>query len=196
MLPTSFSKFSEQFCGISLIIIIALSLFLAVAFFLSSKNLFYLAKTQKSINENVADFKTDKTKRKDRLMLLSLMCFFAFCMFSLCFLPIIGFEIASYFGFIAVIIFDGLYIAIDIKERRTIKAEKSETANVSNATMILLFIVLFILSFAMVVLLNYITYLIGNEVVAVLRYAPTMFFFMLLPYIVFIIRMLCGRKKQ
>lgn len=184
MFPIGLGSFSELFSGYTLYLIIGISLINgALLFFASSK---FLLVMQQSGYHGKRYFKwllNPETPYLSRLMLLCLLGLLFFCLLSVCFLSVVGNTITSYMGFLSYVLFVSLYI--DSERNVNAKLPLKKTKRLVRLC-ITYEIILTLLTFGIIVLVNFIAYSIGDEVVGVLRYAPICLIPLLSPYVLFL----------
>lgn len=184
MFPIGLGSFSELFSGYTLYLIIGISLINgALLFFASSK---FLLVMQQSGYRGKRYFKwllNPETPYLSRLMLLCLLGLLFFCLLSVCFLSVVGNTITSYMGFLSYVLFVSLYI--DSERNVNAKLPLKKTKRLVRLC-ITYEIILTLLTFGIIVLVNFIAYSIGDEVVGVLRYAPICLIPLLSPYVLFL----------
>ncbi len=118
-----------------------------------------------------------------RLMLLCLLGFLFFCVLNMTFASVFGEGLTSYIGFISYALFISLYINSERNVNIKIPLKKTKRLVRLSVTYIL---TLAILTFGFIVLLDYLAYIIGNEVFGLLRYSLLCGLPILLPYILFV----------
>lgn len=184
MSPIHYNNFTQNFKGMPLFSMIAVAVVFSILFFLSSAKFLLVANQSKfDIKETRNWLRIRGKAYKNRLMLLSLMSFLAFCIFNACFIPIVEEDIASYIGIIAFCLFVIVYIKTEANIFRKLFEIKSNRLLRLSIT---LYVCLLIICFLFVLLLNYISYLIKNDIIAVLRFSILTLFPMLLPYCVIV----------
>lgn len=182
MLPCDFTNFSQLFYAPSVFTLLAASFGVAAAlFFASARFLLIAQQTGYKPRALTKWFLAPANNYKNRLMLLSLMSFLSFCLVGACFIPAIGETASSFIGFICFILFAVLYIKTESGVNAKIPLKKTGRLVRLSVTY---FIVLFAACFALSVAANYIAYLVGDDIVCVLRYCVLTFTPMLIPYAV------------
>ena len=184
MFPIGLSSFSELFSGYTLYVMIGISVLNGTLLFFASTK--FLLVLQQSGYRGKRYFKwllNPETPYMSRLMLLCLLGLLFFCLLSICFLSVLGSTITTYMGFLSYGLFTGLYI--DSERNVNAKLPLKKTKRLVRLC-ITYAILLILLSFGAIVLLNFIAYSIGDEIVGVLRYAPICLIPLLLPYILFV----------
>ncbi|MBO4252075.1 MAG: UDP-N-acetylmuramoyl-tripeptide--D-alanyl-D-alanine ligase [Clostridia bacterium] len=184
MFPIGLKAFSEIFSGYTLYMIIAIAIANgAVLFFASSK---FLLVMQQGGYHGKRYFKwllNPETPYLSRLMLLCLLGFLFFCLLCVCFLSVVGETITSYMGFLSYGLFIGLYI--DSERNVNAKLPLKKTKRLVRLC-ITYAVILCLVSFGLILLVNFIAYLIGDEIVGVLRYALICLLPLLSPYMLFL----------
>ena len=184
MFPIGINAFSELFSGYTLYLIIGLSVANGVVLFFASNK--FLLVMQQSGYRGKRYFKwllSPETPYLSRLMLLCLLGLLFFCLLSVCFLSVVGDTITSYMGFLSYGLFIGLYIDSERNVNAKLPLKKTKRLVRLCITYEML---LTLLTFGLIVLVNFIAYTIGDEVVGVLRYAPICLIPLLSPYILFL----------
>ena len=184
MFPTSLTHFSQVFSSPNIIVYVVLSLLNGVMLFFAS--LKFILVMQQSNYKSKRYFKwlgSKETPYLARLMLLCLLGLLFFCVLCICFAPVVGNTVASYIGFIAYALFTILYINTESSVNAKVPLKRTKRiVRLSIVFMLLLSSV----TFGLMVLLDYIAYLIGTEVVGILRYCIICGLPILTPYILFI----------
>lgn len=184
MLPTDFSVFSEQFSGVSLLSLLAVTLlFAALSFFASRRFLLIAQQTRYNPRAVYKWYRAAGLSYKNRLMLLSLMSFLSFSLICSCFIPAFGGGVAAFTGFASFIAFTVMYIKTESSTAVKIPLRKTGREIRLAVTLCALFAAFY---FGVSVLLDFLAYAINNEIVAVLRYAPLTLSPMLIPYAVIV----------
>ncbi len=184
MFPTSLTHFSQVFSSPNIIVYVVFSLLNGVMLFFAS--LKFILVMQQSNYKSKRYFKwlgSKETPYLARLMLLCLLGLLFFCVLCICFAPVVGNTVASYIGFIAYALFTILYINTESSVNAKVPLKRTKRiVRLSIVFMLLLSSV----TFGLMVLLDYIAYLIGTEVVGILRYCIICGLPILTPYILFI----------
>ena len=131
-------------------------------------------------------FKWVKNKENpysSRLMLLCLLGFLFFCVLNMCFSPIVDKTAGSYVGFVAYILFMALYV--DAENSINAKVPLKKTKRLIRLV-ITYNIVLAAFNFGVIILLNYLSFIIQDEVVAILRFSLICLIPMLIPVLLFL----------
>ncbi len=118
-----------------------------------------------------------------RLMLLCLLALLFFCVLNICFEPILQPTIASYVGFFSYLLFSITYIKTEsrINAKIPLKKTKRMVRLIFTYTLFLSAI-----TFGFIVGLNYLAFIIGEKVVALLRFCILCGLPILTPYILFL----------
>ena len=184
MLPTDFSVFSEQFSGVSLLSLLAVTLlFAALSFFAARRFLLIAQQTHYNPKAVYKWYRAAGLSYKNRLMLLSLMSFLSFSLICSCFIPAFGGGVAAFTGFASFIAFTVMYIKTESSTAVKIPLRKTGREIRLAVTLCALFAAFY---FGVSVLLDFLAYAINSEIVAVLRYAPLTLSPMLIPYAVIV----------
>ena len=184
MFPIGINAFSELFSGYTLYVLIGIAIANgAVLFFASSK---FLLVMQQSGYHGKRYFKwllNPETPYMSRLMLLCLLGLLFFCLLCVCFLSVVGETITSYMGFLSYGLFIGLYI--DSERNVNAKLPLKKTKRLVRLC-ITYAVILSLVSFGLILFVNFIAYFIGDEIVGVLRYALICLLPLLSPYMLFL----------
>lgn len=124
-----------------------------------------------------------ETPYLNRLMLLCLLGFLFFCVLSTCFAPVTGSTAASYVGFASYLLFIIAYINTESSVNAKIPLKK--TKRLVRLAITYSFVIAAV-SFGLIVLFNYIAFIIGDEVVCILRYALICAAPILCPYLLIV----------
>ena len=184
MFPTSLTHFSQVFSSPNIIVYVVFSLLNGVMLFFAS--LKFILVMQQSNYKSKRYFKwlgSKETPYLARLMLLCLLGLLFFCVLCICFAPVVGNTVASYIGFIAYALFTILYINTESSVNAKVPLKRTKRIVRLSIVFALL---LSSVTFGLMVLLDYIAYLIGTEVVGILRYCIICGLPILTPYILFI----------
>ena len=169
MFPIGITNFSELFSGYTLWIMIGLSVANGVVILFASMK--FLLVLQQSGYKGKRYYKwllSPETPYMSRLMLLCLLGLLFFCVLNMCF-SYVGKTIASYMGFLSYGLFIGLYIDSESSVNAKVPLKKTKRLVRLCITFAL---VAAAFTFGIIVLMNFIAYSIGDEVVGLLRYAP------------------------
>ena len=127
-----------------------------------------------------------ETPYLSRLKLLSLLAFLFFAVLNMCFMPVmksIGIvNGGSYIGFASYILFTIVYIKTESSVNAKVPIKKTRRLV---RLCITYFIVLFAMTYGLLVLLDYLAFTINDEVVAILRYSLICGMPILIPYVFF-----------
>ena len=192
MIPTSVNGFKDLFTGDQLAVYLVISAINAVLLFFASIK--FILVFQQCGYRGKKYFKwlaSKETPYLSRMMLLCLLSFLFFCVLNICFSPLctrimgqeFGQSSASYIGFISYILFSILYINTESSVNAKVPLKKTKRLVRLCITYSLL---LFAFTFGLITLLNYLAFLIGDEVTALLRYSVICAMPILLPYILFL----------
>lgn len=184
MFPIGIENFGQLFTNEQIILYVSISFCNAVLlFYASSKFLLVLQQCGYRGKRYFTWLANKDTPYMSRLMLLVLSSVLFFCVLNMSFEPILEVDIASYFGFMAYILFSIVYI----NSERHVNAKVPLKITKRLVRLCITFILaLTVITFGLIVLLNLIAFSIGNEVVALLRYAIICGMPLLTPYILFI----------
>lgn len=183
MFPTDATSFSQLFEGNMIWVYIGISMVNAILIFYSSIKFmlvhqlggYYYKRYFKWLRNNGTNYKS-------RLMLLCLLAFLFFCVLSMCFAPILGGRGSSYMGFMAYFIFSIAYIKTESFVNQKVRLKKTKRLVRLCITYSL---VLAVISFGLITLLNYLAFIIGDNVVAILRYSILCLLPIAIPYLLF-----------
>ncbi len=184
MFPTLATEFSELFTSSQIIFYVALSLLNGLILFLASMK--FLLVLQQCGYHGTRYFKwlgNKDTPYLRRLMLLCLLAFLFFCVLNMCFEPIFQPTLASYVGFCSYLLFSITYIKTESKINAKIPLKKTRRLVRLCVTYA---VWLTAVTFGVVVLTNYLAYVIGDTVVALLRYSLLCALPILTPYVLFL----------
>ena len=169
MFPLNAQSFGELFTYGHVLIYLGMAVLIAVCMYFSSMK--FLLVLQQSGYRGKRYFKWVKnpqTPYLSRLMLLCLLAFLFFCVLSVTFKPIVDNTATSYIGFLAYLLFFGIYI--NTERSVNVKVPLKKTKRLVRLAVVYL-LVLTAVIFGVIVLLNYLAFVIGSEIVAVLRYS-------------------------
>ena len=191
MLPTIASSFAAMYSGGWLIFYILFAV--ANGFLLYYASIKFLLVLQLSGYKGKRYFKwlaNPVTPYLSRLMLLCLLGTLFFCVLGVCFEPVFqavfgedGKTVAGLFGFFAYIFFTIVYINTESSVNAKIPLKKTKRLVRLCITDVLLCSVV---TFVLMALLNYGTFLIGDEITAILRFAPVCIMPIAAPYLLFL----------
>lgn len=176
--------FSPIFSSENIIIYCVISVMNGLLLYLSSFK-FMLALQQSGYNGK-RYFKWVSNSKKTyiaRLMLLSMLGFLFFCVLNICFASLLSVESVSYVGFLSYILFSVSYVNTESAVNAKVPLKKTKRLIRLCITYAL---VLALFSFGLVVLINFIARLIGDETVFVLRNAIICVTPMLIPFLLYL----------
>ncbi len=181
MFPLDFSSFSEMLNTTQFLIYLGISLMNGVLlFFASVKFLLVLQQCGYKGKRYLKWLGNKDTPYLSRLMLLCLLAFLFFCVLNMCFASLAGDLIASYIGFISYLLFSIVYINTEHSVNAKIPLKKTKRL-VRLCITYALFIS--IVTFGLLILLDYLAFLLDSQIVAVLRLSLICGTPMLVPYI-------------
>ena len=184
MFPLEISKFNEIFSGAQFAIYAVMSVLNAVLLlYASMKFLLVLQQGGYYYKRYFKWLSNKETPYLSRLMLLCLMGFMFFAVLATCFIPVFGNAVSSFIGFVSYALFTLLYIKSEKSVNVKIPLKKTKRMVRLIITYVL---VLSLITFGLVILMDYLAFLIGATVFAVLRYSIICAMPILLPYILFI----------
>ena len=191
MYPLSVENFSQLFTAEQIAVYASVSVLNAVLLFLASMKFILVLQQCGYKGRRYFKWLSNKdTPYLSRLMLLCLLAFLFFSVLNTCFAPLMGrlFEtsgktVGSYIGFISYILFTVLYINTEKSVNDKVPLKKTKRLVRLCITYCIL---LAVLTFALVVLLTYLAFLLKSEVFAQLRFAIICGMPMLLPYVLFL----------
>ncbi len=180
MLPSEFNSFSDLF-GVPYIFfpVVVSVLTTAIIFLSSAKFLLVAQQTGYSPRALKTWYDSVGANYKNRLMLLSLMSFLAFCLVSSCFIPVTGESAAAFFGFVPFVLFTAIFIKTERGANVKLPFKKTGRAiRLCVTYCVALFVTCLLLCF----IADSIAYLVKNDVVALLRYCVIAFIPMIFPF--------------
>lgn len=191
MYPLNVEKFSALFTGDQIIVYLSMCVLNAMLlFFASMKFILVLQQCGYKGRRYFKWLSNKNTPYLSRLMLLCLLAFLFFSVLNMCFAPLMarlfgddGKTIGSYIGFASYLLFAILYINTESSVNAKVPLKKTKRLVRLCSTYIVLLIVF---SFIIITLLNFLAFVIKNEVFAQLRYAIICGMPILLPYILFL----------
>lgn len=184
MFPIGIEKFGQLFTSEQIILYVSICFCNAVLlFYASSKFLLVLQQCGYRGKRYFTWLAHKDTPYMSRLMLLVLSSVLFFCVLNMSFEPILAVDVASYFGFMAYILFVIVYI--NSERHVNVKVPLKITKRLVRLCVTFI-LTLTVVTFGLIVLLNFIAFSIGNEVFALLRYAIICGMPLLIPYILFI----------
>lgn len=184
MFPLLARSLGELFSKGHILLYLGMALSIAILLFFSSMK--FLLVLQQSGYRGKRYFKwlkNPQTPYLSRLMLLCMLAFFFFCILAICFKPIFDNTASSYIGFIAYFLFIGVYINTEQSVNAKVPLKKTKRLVRLAITYVLL---LTGIIFGLIVGLNALAYVIGEEIVAVMRYSLLCVLPILTPYILFL----------
>ncbi|MBP5467108.1 MAG: hypothetical protein J6Y43_06065, partial [Clostridia bacterium] len=184
MFPIGIKNFSELFSGYSLWIMIGLSVANGVVVLFASMK--FLLVLQQSGYRGKRYYKwllSPETPYMSRLMLLCLLGLLFFCVLNICFVSTMPETVASYLGLLSYGIFIGLYIDSEKNVNAKVPLKKTKRLVRLCITFALLSAAF---TFGVITLANFIAYSVGDDVVALLRYAPLCLIPILSPTLLFV----------
>lgn len=192
MIPTSVHNFKDLFTGDQLAVYLVISAInAALLFFASFKFILVFQQCGYRGKKYFKWLANKETPYLSRMMLLCLLSFLFFCVLNICFSPLctrimgqdLGQSAASYIGFISYILFSLLYIKTESSVNAKVPLKKTKRLVRLCITYAVL---LFVFTFGLIILLDYIAFLIGDEVTALLRFSVICAMPISLPYILFL----------
>ncbi len=184
MFPTDVSTFSQFFTGDQLAVFITLSVLNAVLlFFASMKFILVLQQCGYRGKRYFRWLGNKNTPYLSRLMLLCMLGFLFFCVLNTCFSPLAGQTGASYIGFASYLLFSLLYINTESSVNAKVPLKKTKRLVRLCITYCL---VLGAFTFGLITLLNYLSFLIKDEMFALLRFSIICAMPILMPYLLFV----------
>ncbi|MDY6367215.1 MAG: UDP-N-acetylmuramoyl-tripeptide--D-alanyl-D-alanine ligase [Clostridia bacterium] len=191
MLPTQASSFFDMYSGGLLIFYILFAL--ANGFLLYYASIKFLLVLQLSGYKGKRYFKwlaNPVTPYLSRLMLLCLLGALFFCVLGVCFAPVFqaffgesGKTVAGLFGFFAYVFFTVVYINTESSVNAKVPLKKTKRLVRLCITDVLLCSVF---TFGLMMLLNYVAFLIGDEMTAIMRFAPVCIMPLASPYLLYL----------
>lgn len=184
MFPLFANNFSELFTANQILLYVVLSLLNGVVLFFSSMK--FLLVLQQCGYHGTKYFKwlgNKDTPYLRRLMLLCLLAFLFFCVLNTCFEPIVKPTIASYVGLVSYFLFSITYIKTESKTNAKVPLKKTRRLV---RLCITYAVFLSAITFGVIVLVNYLSFIINDTVVALLRYALLCALPILTPFILFL----------
>ena len=191
MYPLNVEQFSALFTGEQIMVYFFLSVLNAtLLFFASMKFILVLQQCGYKGRRYFKWLSNKQTPYLSRLMLLCMLAFLFFCVLNMCFAPLMaklfgddGKTVGSYIGFVSYLLFAILYINTESSVNAKVPLRKTKRIVRLCVTY---WVVLVIITFAVVTLLNFLAFIIKSEIFAQLRYAIICGMPILLPYILFI----------
>ena len=168
MFPIGIESFSQLYTSKQIILYLVMSVLNSVILFFSSFKFILVLQQCGYKGKRFFKWLSNKdTPYMSRLMLLCLLALF-FCVLNMTFIPMLGRDFGSYLGFIAYILFSVMYINSEKHINAKVPLRKTKRIVRLSITYLLLFVAV---NFGTITLLNYVAFLIGNEVFAILRFA-------------------------
>ncbi len=184
MFPIGIKNFAELYSGDQILIYVIMSVINATLLFMASIKFILVLQQCGYRGRRYHKWLANKdTPYLSRLMLLCLLALLFFCVLNMTFVAMLGESFGSYIGFFSYVLFTGMYI--NSEKHVNAKIPLKKTARIVRLC-ITFALLLVITSFGFITLLNYLAYVIGNDVFAVLRFALICVMPILLPEIVFI----------
>lgn len=184
MFPIGVQSFSELFSGGQLSVYILISIVNAVVLFLASmKFILVLQQCSYRGKRYFAWLSHKDTPYMSRLMLLCMLGFLFFCVLNMTFVQMLGQTFGSYLGFASYLMFALMYVKSESSINAKVPLKKTFRIVRLSITYIILLVAL---TFGFVILLNYLAFVIGNEVVAILRYSIICLLPLLIPVMLFL----------
>ena len=184
MFPIGIENFAQLFTGEQILVYIIMSVINATLLFFTSMKFILVLQQCGYHGKRYFKWLANKdTPYMSRLMLLCLSAFLFFCVLNMTFEPILSHSVASYFGFMAYLLFALVYINSESHVNSKVPLKKTKRLVRLCITFVLL---LAVVTFGLIVLLNFIAYSIGSEVFALLRFAILCGMPLLMPFILFI----------
>jgi UDP-N-acetylmuramoyl-tripeptide--D-alanyl-D-alanine ligase len=184
MFPINITSFNEMFSKTSLLTYITVAI--SVAVFLYFASLKFVLSLQQCGYRAKKYFKwvtSPETPYLSRLMLLCLLGFLFFSVLNITFSPITGNELGSFIGLLSFYLFTFLYIKSESSVNAKVPLKKTKRIVRLIITYVL---VLVLFSFGFITLLNYLAFLIGSEIVALLRLSLICALPIITPFLLFI----------
>ncbi len=184
MFPLEVEKFFELFIGNQLFAYAFLSVLNAtLVFFASMKFILVLQQCNYRGKRFFAWLSHKDTPYMSRLMLLCMLAFLFFCVLNMTFVSLVGEAFASYIGFFSYILFAIMYINSEKHINAKIPLRKTKRL----VRLCITYIILLLgATYGFIYFLNYLAFVIDNEVFAILRFSPICLFPLLIPVILFL----------
>ena len=184
MFPLEVEKFFELFIGNQLFAYAFLSVLCAtLIFFCSMKFILVLQQCNYRGKRFFAWLSHKDTPYMSRLMLLCMLAFLFFCVLNMTFVSFIGEAFGSYIGFFAYILFTIMYINSEKHINAKIPLKKTKRL----VRLCITYIILLLgITYGFIYLLNYLAFVIDNEVFAILRFAFICLLPLLIPVVLFL----------
>ena len=183
MFPTEVSSFSELFTTNQVIVYLILSIANGILLLFASMK--YLLVLQQCGYWRKRYFKwvgSKDSSYNSRLMLLCLLAFLFFCVLCMCFSGMLGKAVSSYVGFISYFLFMIVYINTEKNVNSKIPLRKTP-----RLVRLIITYIIFItaVTFGVITLFNYLSFVIAEEVFAILRFSVLCILPILVPYLLF-----------
>ncbi len=183
MFPTEVSSFSQLFTTNQVIVYLILSIANGILLLFASMK--YLLVLQQCGYWRKRYFKwvgSKDSSYNSRLMLLCLLAFLFFCVLCMCFSGMLGKAVSSYVGFISYFLFMIVYINTEKNVNSKIPLRKTPRL----VRLIITYIIfLTAVTFGVITLFNYLSFVIAEEVFAILRFSMLCILPILVPYLLF-----------
>ncbi len=184
MFPLEVEKFFELFIGNQLFAYAFLCILNTVLVFLSSMKFILVLQQCNYRGKRFFGWLSHKdTPYMSRLMLLCLLAFLFFCVLNMTFVSLVGEAFASYVGFVSYILFAIMYINSEKHINAKIPLKKTKRLIRLCFTYIIL---LLVATYGLIYLLNYLAFVIDNDVFAILRFSAICLMPLLIPVILFL----------
>ncbi len=169
MFPLDVEYFGQLLQGSQWIVYGVLCLLNAVLLFFSSQKFFLVLQQCGYRGTRYFRWLNNKeTPYLSRLMLLCLLGFLFFCVLNTCFAPAIGETIASFVGFISYVLFTILYINSESAVNAKVPLKRTKRLVRLSITFC---VVSAVVTFGIIMLTNYLAFVIADKTVALLRYS-------------------------
>ena len=181
MFPIYLQNFSDIFTGNQILIyLIASAINSIVLFFVATKFLLVFQQCGYHGGRYMKWLKNKDTPYMSRLMILCLLALLFFAVLAMCFISVTSETVASWLGFCAYLLFSVIYINTESSVNAKIPLKKTRRLVRLCITYTIL---AFALTFGLMVGIDYLAFLIGDNVVAVLRYCVLCLMPLLVPFI-------------
>ncbi|MBE7086721.1 MAG: UDP-N-acetylmuramoyl-tripeptide--D-alanyl-D-alanine ligase [Clostridiales bacterium] len=183
MFPTEAISFAQLFEK-SWLIVLIISLGNSVILYFSSLKFLLVLQQSGYRGKRYFNWLSNRdTPYLSRLMLLCLLALLFFCVLAMCFSSVVGNAVGSFVGFASYILFAIAYINTESHVNAKIPLKKTRRLVRLAITYLL---VLIALTFGLLTLLNYLAFIIGDEVVALLRFSVICLMPLLTPYVLYL----------
>lgn len=186
MFPINATSFSQLMTGDQIIIYAVMSVLNALIIFFASMKFILVLQQCGYRGKRFFKWMSHKdTPYMSRLMLLCMLGFLFFCVLNMTFEPIppVGGTIGSYIGFGSYFLFSLLYINSEKHVNAKVPLKKTKRLVRLCVTYCLLLV---LITFGLIILLNFIAFKIGATVFALLRYSVICLTPILIPFILFL----------